>query len=87
MDTADSQQTAWGVRPSHDDVRAIRRFNRILQAMANAGEFMVFTLIAVVLVLALLMVFTGNFENIIFNDGTELSCIYDGKTEGIVNVR
>ena len=83
----DSENTSWGKDAKVEDVRAMRRYNWLLRWTAFFGEVCFF----VVLVLAVLVVggflIYGNFENAIFKDGTSLTCILDGATGEIFNVK
>lgn len=87
FDVIESHETSWGKPPIHDDVRALRRYNRLLQQLSAVGEGLIYAGLVVWAAATLAMVFTGNFENLIFKDGTTLSCILDGNTGEITNVR
>lgn len=86
MDAQESNFSAWGRDPEHFDVRALRKYNRLLRRMIMAGEWMVYLLVLAVVGGLSGFLFFGNFENVIFTDGTSLSCILDGNTGEIVNV-
>lgn len=79
-------ETSWG-RPdlaSEIDIAALRRYRNILAKLVVIGERMAITLILILGVIGIL-VMTSNLENIIFFDGTDLVCVYDGKTDQIYN--
>lgn len=86
MDAQELKFTNWGRDAEHFDVRALRHYNVLLRKMVVLGECAVvlLTLMAVAGFMAFL--FYGNFENVIFTDGTNETCILDGKTGAIVNV-
>ncbi len=86
MDADELAYTSWGKPPEHRDVRALRRYNAMLRKLAQAGEIAVYLLAVSVIGVFLWFLFTGNFENAIFTDGTSLTCILDGNTGEIVNV-
>ena len=87
MDAANLAYTSWGKPPEHRDVRALRRYNAILRRLARVGEGAVYLLAVSVIGVFLWFLFTGNFENAIFTDGTSLACILDGNSGEIVNVK
>lgn len=86
MDATESAHTSWGKRPKHHDMRALRRYSTMLRKLTKIGEAMVFMLVISVVGVFLGFLFTGNFENAIFTDGTSLSCMLDGNSGEIVNV-
>jgi len=81
----ESATTSWGKRAEHGDVRALRRYNALLQRLMGIGEVSVYLLSALVVALFLWFLYMGNFENVIFTDGTDLTCILNGATGAIVN--
>lgn len=81
------QHSSWGKGSGGLDVRALRRYNRLLKIFALTGEILVPLLLLVYLVVAGVFLYTGNFENVIFQDGTSLSCVLDGTTGEISNVQ
>lgn len=86
MDMNEQPITSWGNQCTELDVRALRRYQRILSNIALAGEVIVFTLIFG-LGLSLVWLFQTNFENAIFWDGTETTCVLDGKTGEIISAQ
>lgn len=86
MDTSESSYSSWGKPSDHLDVRALRRYNSMLNSLARTGEVMVYVLAIAIVACFLWFLFYGNFENAIFTDGTSLSCIYDGENGEIVDV-
>lgn len=83
----ESNGSSWGQGAEIEDIRALRRYNWILRALAFAGEMYVLTVLALVILIVGWFLYSGNFENAIFNDGTSLSCILDGATGEIINVK
>ena len=81
----DQASSAWGKHAESGDVRALRRYNALLLRMVSAGEASVYVLTVLTSVLFVWFLYTGNFENIIFTDGTDRSCILQGATGEIVN--
>lgn len=79
--------STWARPPNHKDVRALRRYNKLLRALSRAGEIAVHVLLALVLLVVGGMLYVGNFENIIFTDGTSVACMLDGSTGEIVDVK
>jgi hypothetical protein len=86
MDVTESLYTSWGKAPVHLDARALRLYNRILEKLVKTGEILVYILTVSVLGVFLWFLFMGNFENVIFTDGTSVTCILQGKSGEIVNV-
>jgi len=87
MDVINDRFTSWGKPPEHREVRVIRRFNRLLHATETTGEWLAISLSLLWVTGALTFLLTGNFENLKFEDGTTLSCVLDGQTGEIRNVR
>jgi hypothetical protein len=80
MDTPTGPETSWGEGVKITDVRALRRYNAILRIALNIGSTAA-TLVAIGAICAYLwFVFKGNFENLIFTDGTNRTCVMDGGT-------
>jgi hypothetical protein len=86
MPVTEGPETDWGKRPQFDDVRAFRRYNTILRHLARAGEILVCGLVLAVMSTFLGFLYAGNFENLIFWDGTEHACLMDGATGYISSV-
>jgi hypothetical protein len=79
--------STWGNTGEKVDVRALRRYSAWLARVLNACEW-----IAIVLVVAIALAMGGtlaylNFENVIFTDGTDQTCVLDGSTGVISNVQ
>jgi hypothetical protein len=72
--------SSWGCRPELDDVRAFRCYNILLRHLAQAGQFAVFVLTIAVASTFIGFLYAGNFENVIFWDGTDHTCVLDGNT-------
>ncbi|WP_460199016.1 hypothetical protein ACE15N_21655 (plasmid) [Xanthomonas campestris pv. passiflorae] len=80
MDTLDHASTSWGTDGSEVDPRALRRWNKFLDGLANVGEGLTLFLVLGAVICVLGLTFDANFENGIFYDGTDHTCLYDGKT-------
>ncbi len=79
--------SSWG-RPDRDvDVRALRRYQDILSRIAAVGEVLVLVLLMGILAGAIWLFTQTNFENVIFYDGTDMTCVFNGKTGEISNVQ
>lgn len=83
----ESQGSSWGQGAEIEDIRALRRYNWILRGLVFAGEMYVLTVLVLVILIVGWFLYSGNFENTIFSDGTSLSCILDGATGEIINVK
>lgn len=79
-------ETDWGRKPRFDDVRAFHRYNTLLRHCAHTGQILVCVLVVTVMSTFLGFLYGGNFENLIFWDGTGHSCILDGGTGYIKSV-
>lgn len=78
--------TSWG-RPRTDvDVRALRRYNRLLNRLAEVGEAGVLALLVAGFIGLVWLLTQTNFENVIFDDGTDARCVYHGDTGEITRV-
>jgi hypothetical protein len=85
MDAADTAYTSWGEQPKHVDMRALRTYNAALRKLSLVGEVLTYVLATLFVSMIFWTLFTGNFENAIFTDGTSLTCILDGNSGEIVN--
>lgn len=79
--------SSWGKPDTDVDVRALRRYQSILSRIATVGEVLVIVLLMGILSGAIWLFTQTNFENVIFYDGTDMTCVYDGKTGEIINVQ
>lgn len=79
--------SSWGRRDAEVDVRALRRYQAILSRIASVGEVLVFLLLVGILVGVIWLFTQTNFENVIFYDGTDMICVFNGKTGEIINVQ
>jgi hypothetical protein len=79
-------ETDWGKQPRFDDVRAFHQYNRFLRRGVLVGELLVCALVVVTVSTFLGFLYSGNFENLIFWDGTDHACILDGNTGQIDSV-
>lgn len=87
MNAPDLSNSSWGKRPKVNDTRALRRYVHILRILATTGEMLVPVLALAYVLVAGIFLYTGNFENLKFEDGTSLSCILNGATGEIINVK
>lgn len=87
MRTHESAITSWGRPDTEVDVRALRRYQDILSRIATVGEVLVLVLLVGILIGAIWLFTQTNFENVIFYDGTDMTCVFNGKTGEISNVQ
>jgi len=78
--------SSWGIREGMLDVRALRRYKAVLSNLLNLGEILIFALLGGVFIGIIWLLTLTNFENVIFYDGTDMTCVFNGKTEKILNV-
>ncbi|WP_323025702.1 hypothetical protein [Castellaniella sp.] len=78
--------SSWG-RPKHEiDARVLRIYRSFLLRLSQAGEALNYILLTVMIAATVkLLVFT-DFENLLPYDGTVLTCVLDGSTQGMPNV-
>ena len=79
--------SSWG-RPRREiDARALRTYRRFLSFLSHTGEAVnIILLIVMFATIIKLLVFT-NFENLIPYDGTAVTCVLGGSTQGPSNVQ
>lgn len=87
MNTRGLATTSWGKQAKEVDVRALRRYQTILSRVGSIGEVLVFILLVAVAGSTIWLVTQTNFENVIFYDGTDAMCVFNGKTGEISNVK
>lgn len=87
MYVQESPTTSWGKQDRDVDVRALRRYQTMLSRIALLGEIFVFVLLVGVASASIWLVTQTNFENVIFYDGTDSTCVLNGKTGEISNVK
>jgi hypothetical protein len=87
MNAHELTTTSWGKPEIEVDVRALRRYHSILSMIGSIGETLVFVLLAAVAASSIWLVTQTNFENVIFYDGTDATCVFNGKTGEISNVK
>jgi len=87
MESRQLAGSSWGKRDTEVDVRAMRRYQATLSRIAYVGEVLVSVLLAGVLASSVWLFTQTNFENIIFYDGTDMTCVFNGETGEIINVR
>jgi len=87
MDELDAATTSWGTTSADDvDVRALRRYNRLLVSLAKFAELSCELVLAMLVASVIWLMTQVNFENAAFYDGTDRICIYEGQTGEIRNV-
>lgn len=78
--------SSWGKRDADVDVRSLRRHLAVLSHIASVGEVLVLALLVGIFAGAAWLLTQTNFENVIFYDGTDMTCVLNGKT-GEINVQ
>lgn len=84
MDATESVDTTWGRQVIDVDVRSLRRYNHLLDRLAIVGEALVIAGLCISGVGICWSLAYTNYENIIFYDGTDAPCFYDGST-GVIS--
>ena len=79
--------TSWGDSGIEDDYRALRKYKELLESLSNAGTVCAYVLIFALCTLSVWIVYSTDFEKVIFYDGSEATCILDSKTGVITNVQ
>jgi hypothetical protein len=79
--------STWGTKGERADVRALRRYASWQALLLNVGEWIAIVQVLLVIVAIGCAFAFLNFENVIFNDGTDTVCVLDGGTGVIQNVR
>ena len=82
-DEASREKTSWGTPELQVDARALRRYHNILSYTSGLGEILIFLLVIGIFMSVLWLITQANFENIIFYDGTDMTCILHGSTGNI----
>lgn len=82
-----SKLSSWGNRDSEVNVQALHRYQMLLARIGDVGEVLVLILVAAILAGAIWLFTQTNFENVIFYDGTDMTCVLNGDTGEIVNVQ
>ena len=83
----DTKMTSWGKRGQGEiDIRALRRYNKLLGNISNTGEALIAVLLVLIITTTTFLLTQTNFEKAIFIDGTDFVCIYDDDEKGIINV-
>lgn len=77
--------TSWGKRNDQIDVRSLRRFKVILKTAETIGEWLVFFVLFCSVCSIGWLFAKQSFENVIFFDGTEATCVLNGATGEIKN--
>ncbi len=70
----------WGHRSPPEDIRVFEQYNRLLRALVRAGEWTVLVLFVATLSTYLGFLAAGNFENVVFWDGSNRACVLIGAT-------
>ena len=79
--------TSWGESGIEDDYRALKKYKELLESLSNAGTVCAYLLIFALCTLSVWIVYSTDFEKVIFYDGSEATCILDSKTGVITNVQ
>lgn len=79
--------TSWGESGIEDDYRALKKYKELLESLSNAGAICAYVLIFALCALSAWIVYSTDFEKVIFYDGSEATCILDSKTGVITNVQ
>lgn len=81
--------TTWGRADDEVEVdtRALRRYRGFLRVALVGGEIVNLVLVCALLGAVVWTVTLTNFENDVFTDGSEHSCVLNGSTGEITNAR
>jgi hypothetical protein len=78
--------STWSEPCEEFDKRELERYFVFVKFLENTGKLILVLLILGLFLVITTFLFTGEFEQIIFTDGSELTCIYDNSTDNIVSV-
>ena len=67
--------TAWGETENRIEIKVLKKYEAVLLKFANLGEVCIHLLVWSLAILIVCFIFTQDFEKIIFNDGSENSCV------------
>jgi hypothetical protein len=87
MDMPGLETSSWGMPNTEVDVRALRRYQIILISINSFGEYLCFIQLIGILFGTVWLFAQTNFEDVIFYDGTEMTCVFNGETGKITNVQ
>jgi hypothetical protein len=77
--------TTWSRSNDYIDVKTLKRYQSLLRTLLAVGEGLVLFLTLAVLIGSVWTLSSTNFENVIFYDGRDRVCVYDGVTEVILD--
>lgn len=86
QNTTSSFSSTWSESYEEFDKRGLKRYLRFLKYLEISGKCIYISLITIMFVMTLFCLLTKDFEKIIFTDGSELTCLYDNKTNSIVSI-
>jgi hypothetical protein len=75
--------TTWSRSDDYIDVKTLKRYQSLLRTLLAVGEGLVLCLTLAVLVGSVWTLAAMNWENVIFFDGRDRVCVYDGVQEAI----
>lgn len=78
--------TSWGKPEEQIDVKTKKRMQTLLRASESLGELASMVSLVCLVPAVFWMLSEVNFLNLIFNDGTVHTCMYDGGQETVTNV-
>jgi len=87
MDIYESMTTSWGKRDVEVDVRALRQYQIIQSRIETIGEILVFLLLTGILGSTIWLFSNTNFEDVIFYDGSAMTCVLNGQNGEISHVQ
>jgi hypothetical protein len=73
-------QDSWGCRSPPQDIRVFEQYNRLLRRLGKVGEWTVWVLFVATLGTYLRLLAVGDFENVVFWDGSNRACVLVGAT-------
>lgn len=79
--------TSWGETEIEDDFRALQKYKEFLESLVNAGTAFAYVLILALCLLVAWIMYSTDFEKIIFYDGSDATCILNSQTGVISNVK
>jgi len=81
------QHTSWGHPESISDMRTLKKYAAFLRSIRLGLEALNFLLIVAVFLMFIFSLLHGVFEDAVIYDGTRTSCVLDGKTGEVTDVR
>lgn len=77
--------TSWGQPRVEHNYKRLGQLKGAYRRLYSIGEVTALVLVACIAVTAITMTFTINYQNLIFDDGSGLTCVLDGKTGALSN--